>query len=226
MATDNPVCDFTHESLPLQLNAVGTCSLCERSFCDAHKSKIEPTGCCECFTETTLKQENGSVLPTSENRIEDQEASTSTNNSDVQTPEATTLRVFRPVGSAFVTTLGKISTLNDTELDNLINEYKQLIHDAQASLDYRRITHSAAELEKSDRRKRQTKRDMFHQVVQRTQDGGSSITIVRNPNFKTKQASLPKESKPAAPPMNPALAALLAQLGPEKFQELLKKVKL
>jgi len=66
-------------------------------------------------------------------------------------------RLFIPVGTAMMTTCGKISAMSDELLEKNLEEYAGFVKEAEEALDRRKVTKSMLQNEKADRKRKKGK---------------------------------------------------------------------
>jgi len=166
-----------------------TCPICSRPFCLDHEGS-DADFCQECSSEETTKTEITQGF-------------TTTDGNGVDTVHD--VKVIRPVGEFFVSSVGAISRMSDSELERFYNRYTMLVHDCEAALERHRIVRSVIGMETDDReraRARALKSKSAKEIVKVVSASSSDLKLA-------------------------LLAAMLKKQGitKEKLQELINKKK-
>jgi hypothetical protein len=117
------------------LNAV--CPLCKWPFCVECASLLDPTYCHLCLNESDAELKE---LPLIDSNGEQHDGRRLVPADD---------SIYTPL--RFMTLTHSISEMSDHELEDYIQHYKDLVHQAEKALDFRRIVLSTSQLESSQR---------------------------------------------------------------------------
>lgn len=108
------------------------CPTCKGAFCDDHTSIIDPKFCNLCLGERALELQSQPL----------------TSPDGVQHSG----RELKPTGPEFGTLAKRIADMTDFQLESHIQYYQDLVHQAERSLDIRRVILGAAQIESSQRK--------------------------------------------------------------------------
>lgn len=165
---------------------VRTCPICLWPFCEMCASQLDPKYCHNClpadkplFDEKPLVDEDG-----------------------VQ-HEGRVITPSPELKLRLTTTSKAIAEMSGPELENFVKHYKELVHQAEVALDYRRVVLGSAELEVSQRAAAEKRRLRAIKV----QTGTKTVSV-----GPAKPGAPKSKDKPSTVKMDPAkiLAALAA----------------
>jgi hypothetical protein len=192
------------------------CATCQSLTCDSCLNDADPVNCKQCSQDPILEVK---IEPLTEQVFDslDNKVKTVTHKG----------RYFTPVGTAMMTTCGKISTLSDFALDEKLAQYAGFVKEAEESLDKRRIMLAMVKSEKADRGRRKNKTglslDDLHIRLNPPRD--------RDGNILPPQPATAKASKQAKNNNGQNISALAAQIKaagitPEMILQKLMEMKL
>jgi hypothetical protein len=189
------------------------CATCQNLTCDSCLNDADPVNCKKCSQDNIIEIK---TEPLTEQVF------------DVPSDKVKTVthkgRYFTPVGTAMMTTCGKISTLSDFALDEMLAQYAGFVKEAEESLDKRRIMLAMAKAEKSDRGRKKNRTGLS------LDDLGIKLNPPRDKdgNIIRAQPTTTKKAKESNGQDISALAAQIKAAGitPEMILQELMKMKL
>lgn len=178
-------CSHAHDNLDLPTTKCRTCAF---HYCEACASELDPTYCKTCLNEPSAQLISTPLVD--EDGVQ--------HDGRVITP-APTATFYQP---RFGTLAKTISEMSDLELEDFVKHYKELIHQAETVLDYRRVVIGTAQME-TTQRAAQKRRAL---AANKTQYNVKTVTIDKS----TGKPKVSKANTAQLMQMMQALAALKA----------------
>jgi len=122
-----------HKCFACEELTIHSCILCNKFYCEAHTSELDPDYCNDCLTNTA------SIAVKESKPLVDDEGVKHEG------------RMLVPIGKLYFTSIESIVKMTDEELMRFIAQYTRKIHEAEHLRDYYSIMKNAAELETHER---------------------------------------------------------------------------